>query len=117
MTHVTCRLTAKNRDQLRNPTLGNRVRGTFTFLCTYKILKAGNFIFRDVFRPFTFRTTETERNKTRRTALNLKVHKISMRKLTCITSGWKTGRVVLITRKFKIKVAMFKCGVLGPLII
>jgi len=23
---VTCRLTAKNRDQLRNPTLGNRVR-------------------------------------------------------------------------------------------
>jgi len=25
MTHVTCRLTAKNRDQLRNPALGNRV--------------------------------------------------------------------------------------------
>jgi len=25
MTHVTCRLTAKNRKQLRNPTLGNRV--------------------------------------------------------------------------------------------
>jgi len=23
MTHVTCRLTAKNRDQPRNPTLGN----------------------------------------------------------------------------------------------
>ena len=29
MTHVTCRLTAKNRDQLRNPTLGNRVWATF----------------------------------------------------------------------------------------
>jgi len=29
MTHVTCRLTAKNRDRLRNPTLGNRVRATF----------------------------------------------------------------------------------------
>jgi len=29
MTHVTCRLTAKNRDQLRNPALGNRVRATF----------------------------------------------------------------------------------------
>jgi len=28
MTHVTCRLTAKNRDQLRNPTLGNRVWST-----------------------------------------------------------------------------------------
>jgi len=31
MTHVTCRLTAKNRDQLRNPTLGNRVQATFAF--------------------------------------------------------------------------------------
>ena len=29
MTYVTCRLTAKNRDQLRNPTLGNRVWATF----------------------------------------------------------------------------------------
>jgi len=32
MTHVNCRLTANNRDQLRNPTLGNRVWTTFTFL-------------------------------------------------------------------------------------
>jgi len=31
MTHVTCRLTAKNRDQLRNPMLGNRVWAIFTF--------------------------------------------------------------------------------------
>jgi len=31
MIHVTRRLTAKNRDQLRNPTLGNRVLATFTF--------------------------------------------------------------------------------------
>ena len=29
MTHVTCRLTAKNQDQLRNPTFGNRVWATF----------------------------------------------------------------------------------------
>jgi len=35
MTHVTCRLTVKNRDQLRNPALGNRVRATFTF--TYSL--------------------------------------------------------------------------------
>jgi len=28
-THVTCRLTAKNRDQLRNPMLGTRVWATF----------------------------------------------------------------------------------------
>jgi len=38
MTHITCRLTAKNRDQrrvnqLRNPALGNRVWVTFTFMC------------------------------------------------------------------------------------
>ena len=31
MIHVTCRLTAKNRDQLWNPTLGNRVWATFIF--------------------------------------------------------------------------------------
>ena len=30
MTHVTCRLTAKNGDQLRNPTLGNRAWASFT---------------------------------------------------------------------------------------
>jgi len=29
MTHVTCRLTAKNRDPLQNPTLGNRVWAAF----------------------------------------------------------------------------------------
>jgi len=34
MTHVTCRLTAKNRDQLRNPTLANRVWATFPFFKT-----------------------------------------------------------------------------------
>ena len=32
MTRVTCRLTAKNRDQLQNPTLGSQVWATFTFL-------------------------------------------------------------------------------------
>jgi len=34
MTHVTCRLTGKNRDQLGNPTLGNRVWATFFNLCS-----------------------------------------------------------------------------------
>jgi len=29
MTYITCRLTAKKRDQLRNLTLGNRVWATF----------------------------------------------------------------------------------------
>jgi len=32
MTHITFRLTAKNQDQLRDPTLGNRVWATFTFI-------------------------------------------------------------------------------------
>jgi len=31
MTCITCRLNAKNRDQLRNPTLGNQVCAAFTF--------------------------------------------------------------------------------------
>jgi len=31
MTHVTCGLTAKNQDQLRNPTLGNPAWATFNF--------------------------------------------------------------------------------------
>ena len=36
MTHLTCRLSAKNRDQLRNAMLGNRVWATFTFLTLQK---------------------------------------------------------------------------------
>ena len=35
---VTCRLTAKNQDQLRNPTLGNRVWATFTFTFLHNCL-------------------------------------------------------------------------------
>jgi len=37
MTHITCRLTAEYRDQLRNPTLGNRVWATFTFTFLFPI--------------------------------------------------------------------------------
>ena len=42
MTHVTCRLTAKNPDQLRNPTLGNQVWATilFTLLPCYVASRA-----------------------------------------------------------------------------
>jgi len=35
MTRTTCRLTAKNRDQLQNPTLGNQVWATFTFFIVF----------------------------------------------------------------------------------
>jgi len=41
MTHITCRLTAKNRYQFRNPTLGNRVWATFF---TYLILSISAFV-------------------------------------------------------------------------
>jgi len=41
MTHVTCRLTANNRDQLWSHTLGNRVWATFTF----------NFFVRSLYAP------------------------------------------------------------------
>ena len=50
MTPVTCRLTAKNRDQLRNPMLGNRVWATFTFtflrllFSAYIICRCSTFI-------------------------------------------------------------------------
>ena len=37
MTRVTCRLTAKNRDQLRNATLGNRVWAAYIFLTLYGV--------------------------------------------------------------------------------
>ena len=43
MTHVTCKLTAKNRDQLRNPTLGNRVWATFLPFLRERVVK---FFFR-----------------------------------------------------------------------
>jgi len=36
MTLVTCRMTAMNRDQLRNPTLGSRVWATFVVFVTVK---------------------------------------------------------------------------------
>ena len=37
MTHGTCTLTAKNRDQHRNPALGNRVWATFTLSITLNL--------------------------------------------------------------------------------
>ena len=51
MTHVTCRLTAKNRDQLRNPRLGNRVCATFTYLLVIKYIFAKLFCALSVVAP------------------------------------------------------------------
>ena len=53
MTHVTCRLTAKNRDQLRNPTLRNRAWAAFTF---YLLSDAGSVRLSASPRPLAQRT-------------------------------------------------------------
>ena len=64
MTHVTCRLTAKNRDQLRNPTLGNQVSlwATFTFLRLQKH-KPYNFLH---CMPVDFAMADLRARRTRR---------------------------------------------------
>jgi len=53
MTHVTCRLTAKNRDQLRNPMLGNRVWVTFTFFSAFLSLDLFSLMFTNIVGPLT----------------------------------------------------------------
>jgi len=40
--HLQCRLTAKNRDQLRNPALGNAVWATFPFFYMKQMLLCGD---------------------------------------------------------------------------
>ena len=40
MTRVTCRLTAENRDQLRNPTLGNRVWTIFAIFWSVQDIRS-----------------------------------------------------------------------------
>ena len=50
MTHVTCRLTAKKRYQLRDPTLGNRVWAAFIFFSAMIGLR-GNFLTAPVSLP------------------------------------------------------------------
>jgi len=46
MTHVTCRLAAKNRDQRGNRTLGSRVSATFTFFLYRRSAKNARESFR-----------------------------------------------------------------------
>ena len=44
MTDVTCRLTAKNRDQLRKSTLSNRVWATFFYLSHARCANALSYV-------------------------------------------------------------------------
>jgi len=48
MTHITCRLTTKNRDQLRNPTLCNRV-WAIAFLLTAAVYWKPKQVSDDIF--------------------------------------------------------------------
>jgi len=48
MTHGTCRLTAKNRDQLTKRTLGNRVWATFTFQSLNCVARSHSFTRREM---------------------------------------------------------------------
>ena len=50
MTHITCRLTAKNQDQLWNPTLYNQVWATF-YLYYFQLLV---FVLLDLFNQPSF---------------------------------------------------------------
>jgi len=56
MIHDTCRLTAKNRDQLRNPTLGNRVSATLLLLQLYIHVKPAEVDSKLVGNPFAVHT-------------------------------------------------------------
>jgi len=51
VTHVTCRLTAKNWDQLRNPTLGNRVSATFTFFPVLQVFNLSVSVYVGIYVP------------------------------------------------------------------
>jgi len=55
MTHVTCRLTAKSRDQPRNPTLGNRLWATFLPVSWTTIVGLTKYIFRGLVPPAAMR--------------------------------------------------------------
>ena len=77
MTHVTCRLTAKNRDQLRNLTLGNRVWATFLHV---------NLVYLNINLDFLVCTKQIMLKKLK-PLRSVKVH------LTCVTvSVWDTKR-------------------------
>jgi len=71
MTHVTCKLTAKNRDQLRNPTLGNRVWAiSYLYLCKLIIQFTGAIGLLDGSRPTRYAAAITDPNPNTNTNYN-----------------------------------------------
>ena len=74
MTHVTCRLTAKNWDQLWNHTLGSRVWAIFTFFSGIK--SAGNTTYpsRSVCRQHRAERTRATQRRRRRGDTRRELH-------------------------------------------
>jgi len=85
MTHVTCRLTAKTWDQLRDPTLGNRVWATFFIYLVRLHLARTNTIQTNVYFVVTILQPEY---RTRRLDVFVEVHLPSTSFLERV-DGWR----------------------------
>ena len=83
MTHVTCRLTAKNGDQLQSPTLGNRVWATFLD------------VWNEPANVFTHTHTHTVRRA--HTTLMCHVYAILAMQPATARCWWWRGRVLIAT--------------------
>jgi len=98
MTHVTCRLTAKNWDQLWNPTLGNR---TFTF---YQLTARHTSAKRSSVR---FRLVRTSSTGTVRWLLDI-INSLQHRHdTTHLVNGTHTRRLTSLN----VLVLLLRCGV------
>ena len=110
MTHVTCRLTAKNREQLRNPTLGNRVWATSTFLLFSQSLNI-NCVQHDTIRDAILTCaqkltqvslTDTLRSISRQSGKSVESVRKKYREKSTSNGRWKPRNAVAIS-SFRLK--------------
>ena len=122
MTHVTYRLTAKNRDQLRNPTLGNRVRATFTFTFLIHTATPDMTTVLSMSRRFggvnwipdNSRLSPTENLKSKHVYSNCPIHTrhdTDRTVLSCLAGGvnWALGVWLSLARRLFLKRAVTFC--------
>ena len=109
MTHVTCRLTAKNRDQLRNPTLGNLVWATFTFYLRFTIKPLCLAVTLSLFNKFHLEITRCE-NK-----YFTSVGGVAGCITRCIYCSWKRLGKYIILKKLRWFVSVLKLLYCDPL--